>query len=55
MNIGKIKEVVEAVDVTKLSIEELYYYFLLVRELERNRILSFGVQANTIITEEDYD
>lgn len=55
MNIEKIKEVVKAVDVTNLSIEELYYYFLLVRELERNHIISYGTQADTIITEEDYD
>lgn len=55
MNIEKIKRVVEEVDVSKLSIEELYYYFLLVRELEKNHIISYGTQAPSIITKEDYD
>lgn len=54
MNIEKLKEVVKAVDVEKLSVEELYYYFLLVRELERNHIVSFGFVAN-VLEKEDYE
>lgn len=54
MNIEKLKEIVKAIDVEKLKVEELYYYFLLVRELERNRIVSFGFAAN-ILDKEDYE
>ena len=49
--IQKIKKVVEEVDVTKLSITELYYYFLLVMELG----LTFKEVEKSIITKEDYE
>ena len=49
--INEIKKVIEAVDVKKLSITELYYYFLLVEELG----LTFKNVEKSIITKEDYE
>ena len=48
--ISKIKQMVLEVDVKKLSIEELYYYVLLLCELGLDEY-----SPNDIITNEDYD
>lgn len=48
--ITRIKETVEKVEVGKLSMQELYYYYLLLIELG----LIFKEETDCILNEEDY-
>lgn len=53
----KIKNAIKNIEVKDLSTMELYYLLLILKmidEIPKCKILSYGVEANSIITEEDY-
>lgn len=53
----KIKNAIKNIEVKDLSTMELYYLLLILKmidEIPKCKILSYGVEAKPIITEEDY-
>ena len=55
--LDKIKNAIKNIEVKDLSTMELYYLLLILKmidEIPKCKILSYGVEAKSIITEEDY-